>query len=446
MQNVPVLGVVAAGLLAAQAVLVLIRTSSCVRRSIPVFLAAFLLLLSMLPFLQSGSLHHDLVLVALLWTSGAFLIRVSSRAMWGTWTGSNIAFACTLLISRALGYGNSISYTALRSFGIVILAAVPLGILFTFWQKNRPLPSLLTFSVGCFWLGLAGIRVAGGIEFPRIPELLLAFCTGWLIFLDGYPERSAWNGSLPGLTPREGMLHSLHTRLLDTENALIDQEKAASAGFLALGAAHEFKNILSLVRLSATHGLGQPDPAMKDKCLRLIVEHTNTARDSAIDVLERLSLGDGEKACTLDAARDLTGSLRRAGAALRAEGIVVEIDLGAGVIFRARKSDVERILLNLLHNAAECYRRCPADETRIISISARSEDEYAVMEVADSAGGMDESIRSALFSPSLSGSGGTGYGLYLSRNLALSNQGSLDYRPVEGGSVFVLSLPAALSE
>ena len=39
--------------------------------------------------------------------------------------------------------------------------------------------------------------------------------------------------------------------------------------------------------------------------------------------------------------------------------------------------------------------------------------------------------------------GGRGLGLYLSRNLALSNHDSLDYRPVEGGSVFSLSLPTA---
>ena len=292
----------------------------------------------------------------------------------------------------------------------------------------------MTLSVSCPWVASA--------RFLPCPVFLLTLCIGWLVFQEGYPERSGWRESLPGLATREGIVHALHARLLETENALVGHERIAAAGFLAVGAAHEFKNILSLVRLTAAHGLGRAAPEEKDTCFRLIVEHTNAARDSALDVLGRLSTSGGGESEVLDA-QDLTRSIRRAGAGLRADGIVVEADLGTGVTFRARRSDVEQIVVNLIHNAAACCRRCPSEGTRSIQVSARREDELAVIEVRDSAGGVDEGIRHELFSPSPSAAGGSGLGLYLSRSLALSNQGSLDYRPIDGGSLFCLSLPAA---
>jgi len=449
MQNVvSVPAVVAVSLLAAQAALVLLRTPSCVRRSVPLLLAAFLIGLSIHLLLRRGTALHELILLTLLWTAGSFLIRACGRRLFGAFAGAAIALACTLLLARTLGYESTIPYMALRSFGSALLAAVPLGIPFRIWKSKRSLSALATLSAGAFWLGFAGARVAGVDAFltlgplAAVPELLLSLCTGWLVFQEGYPERAAWRGSLPGLTGRENLAHSLSGRLIAAENALAGQERITTAGFLAIGAAHEFKNILSLVRLAAHHGLTRKEPEKKDDCLRLIVEHTNTARSSAIEVLERISSNRGEEACTLDAARDLTALVRRAGAALRGEGIVVEADLGVEVAFRARRFDVEQIILNLLRNAAETYRRCPSEETRTISIRARTEDECAVIEVRDAAGGVDESVRHTLFAPPLSGAGRSGLGLYLSRSLALANGGSLDYHSLDGGSAFTLALPA----
>ena len=79
----------------------------------------------------------------------------------------------------------------------------------------------------------------------------------------------------------------------------------------------------------------------------------------------------------------------------------------------------------------------------MITIRARTEEEWAIIEVRDSAGGVEESVRHRLFTPDTSSNGSTGLGLYMARNLALANGGSLDFQPLEGGSAFRLSLPAA---
>jgi signal transduction histidine kinase len=449
MQNVVALAAtVAMCLMAAQAGLVLIRTPSCVRRSVPILLAAFLLAVSLHLALPRGSSLRELIGPALLWAAGAFLIQAARRGSLRAWTGAVLAFLCSLAIARALGRSDSIPYEALRAFGTVVLSAVPLGIALECWRHRHSAAALAAFISGMLWMACAGrdslgvLPLGGTAALSPLPVLLLSLCTGWLVFQEGYPERSGWHEGLVGLAPREGMVHALHARLLETESALVGHERLAAAGFLALGAAHEFKNILSLVRLTAAHGISRGDPGEKDACFRLIVEHTNTARDSAVDVLGRLSTSGAEEAGIVDA-RDLSGAIRRAGAGLRAEGIVIETDLGAGVMFRARRLDVEQIVVNLIHNAADGYRRCPCEGTRTIAVHVRREDELAVIEVRDSAGGIDDGIRPELFSPSRSGAGGSGLGLYLSRSLALSNQGSLDYQPIDGGSLFSLTLPAS---
>jgi signal transduction histidine kinase len=450
MQNVvPVSAIATVSLLVAQLALVLTRTRSCARPSVPLYLAVFLTLFSAQIVLPPGSALQDVVVPAMLWAAGAFLIRSSKRRLFGAWAGAAMALVGTLLLAHALGYESSVPCAAFRFFGIALLAAMPLGISFASWRRNGSPAALSTFIAGAICLCCAGVESIGGFSFPGTPlvadapALLLSACTGWLVFQEGYPLRTGWRGSLPGLTGKERVLDSLYARLLATENALAGQERIVASGFLALGAAHEFKNTLSLVRLAAHHGLSRIHAAEKDDCLRLIVEQTNTARDSAIDVLDRISSNRGEEACTLDAARDLTGFLRKAGASLRGEGIVIERVLGPGVAFRARRFDVEQIILNLIQNAAESYRRQSDEATRTITILARAEEESAIIEVRDSAGGVSESMRHRIFSPPpASGSGGSGLGLYLSRNLALANGGSLAYQALEGGSAFVLMLPA----
>jgi nitrogen-specific signal transduction histidine kinase len=70
----------------------------------------------------------------------------------------------------------------------------------------------------------------------------------------------------------------------------------------------------------------------------------------------------------------------------------------------------------------------------------------AVIEVKDRAGGVRADASHRLFTPSSARTSGTGIGLSLSRSLAFQNQGSLDYEPIEGGSIFRLAFPIADDE
>jgi signal transduction histidine kinase len=453
MQNVSsVAAVIAAGLLAAQALLVLNRARSCVRRQVPVLLAVFFALVSLHAFAAPGSPASELVLVGLLWSGGAFLLSASRRRGSRAWTGAAVAVVLTFLVGRALGHEGSAQYQWLRAFSCAMLGSIVLALVLASWREKRSAAAALTFLGGCLWMGAAAAAFFAGVAGlipPRLqgmPELIISLCSGWLIFEEGFPLRQSWRGSLPALCVHHGVEESVYARLFDAENALAAQERVMAAGFLALGAAHELKSTLSMVKLAAHHGLVKAEPGTKDLCLRQIVEHTKTARDSAIDVLDRLSADGGEQPRALNAARDLTGPIRRAAAALRAQGVVIDLDLGGAEEFTARRFDVEQILLNLIRNAAEVYRRRLSEDSQPISIKSRMDDDNVVLEVRDWAGGVEEEVRPQLFKPSASGTGSTGLGLYLSRSLALSNGGRLDYLPAEGGSVFRLCLPAVEAE
>lgn len=444
MQNVVSAAAVAvSSLFAAQALLVAVRARVCLRRSVLLLLAAFLLLAAIQPFLPPGSAAGEVDLAAAAWAAGSFLLRSLRRRGFAAWTSASIAAAFALLVARALGYEETLPFTLLKAFVIAALGVVPLILVWTMRKGSRSVTALITLASGGVWLAAGAAAAAWGMS-PlslQLAALPLCLCLGWTVFQEGYPERAAWGGILPSLKARQPQEPALYTRLLAAESALASREHAIAAGYLALGAAHEFKNTISLVKLAAHHGLARPDAETKDKCLCQIVEHTRAARDSAIDVLERIASNGGEAPALIDARRDLAGPLRRAGVALRGEGIVVELELEEGVTFRARRSDVEQVVLSLVHNAAESYLGSPCEETRTITIVGSVDDELAVIEVRDSAGGVRPDLRQKLFSPASSGSGSTGLGLYLARNLALANGGNVDYLPLEGGSSFRLTLP-----
>jgi signal transduction histidine kinase len=98
----------------------------------------------------------------------------------------------------------------------------------------------------------------------------------------------------------------------------------------------------------------------------------------------------------------------------------------------------ERILVNLLHNAAR-HGASP------ISLEVATAGDRLELAVTDGGRGPDAALRARLFSPFVSarGSGGTGVGLALSRGLAEAQGGTLRLDVGAARTRFVLALPLA---
>jgi signal transduction histidine kinase len=434
------LPLVTAGLFLLQALLVGARSRSCSRRLAPWSLAGFLFLLALFAFSSFPSeLMHDLLLFLTLWAAGVFLLQAVRPPGISAWTGVCAAFSLALLLAWVLGYAGSIPLTAYRVFCTIVLSSFLLGLLYRLWRGSRS--KLLTVTIVCSLLWAASgateliLRTQHLLKHGLQDWLLLAFslCTALLVFEEGYPLRDGWNGRLRGLSGADQFARELYARLQATEGALAQQDKLVACGVLALGAAHEFKNVLSLIKTTAQFGLEAADPAKKDGSLRLLMEHVDLGQGSAISLLERISTVGREESRSIDAAKDLAGFLRTLRAAFRAEGVVFQITLAEGIRFTARMTELEQMLLNLVRNSADAYRRMKAGK-RVIAMTASLEQDAVVFDVRDEAGGLSEDAAEGV-------SDGTGLGLYLTRSLALQNGGHLEYLPTNVGSIFRLVFP-----
>jgi two-component system OmpR family sensor kinase len=107
----------------------------------------------------------------------------------------------------------------------------------------------------------------------------------------------------------------------------------------------------------------------------------------------------------------------------------------------ADQQDVFRILFNLVHNAATIARRSGA--VRRIRLTIACTDTTAVITVADDGPGLPEAVRGRLFRRGTSGTGSSGYGLSIARELAARNGGVLELAEVRRGTTFVVELPRA---
>jgi signal transduction histidine kinase len=444
-----VLTIVTVTLLAAELAVVAVRLSSCAERREPAWILAllsFLVLRLAFPHALSAPMFLS---IASIWAAAGLLARIDSRPLASVWHLGSAAPVLVILAALAIGYGSSIPLRAFHAFSVLLLAGFSVPALARAWRRTRSVPLLAAVVCVLAWAAASVVRdilLAAGASVPDIPALLLfllAGSIGALVLLDGYP----WAGGLRGRAhegeAKGNLLNAAYARLLETENALVLQDRLIASGLLALGAAHEFKNSLSHIRAAAQVGLSAPDPGSKDESLRFVLEQARAGSGAAIAFLERLSREGREQERVVDAREDLEGLLRVSRASVRPDGILIRAALQAGVRFRARPSEIGQVLLNLVDNSVQSLRRREGEAERFVEITAASREGHAVIEVRDNGGGIAPEAAQRLFSLRSPTEEGTGIGLYLSRSLAERNGGFLDHIPLDGGSCFRLAFPLA---
>ena len=127
----------------------------------------------------------------------------------------------------------------------------------------------------------------------------------------------------------------------------------------------------------------------------------------------------------------------------------LEAEVPARFGLMADGDQLHRILVNLMRNARQAIEgdaaRAPEQRGRgVITVTARGEEGFCVVRIADDGPGIPQRLAERLFEPFVSGraSEGTGLGLTISRELAALHGG--DLRLVESGpagAVFELRLP-----
>lgn len=139
--------------------------------------------------------------------------------------------------------------------------------------------------------------------------------------------------------------------------------------------------------------------------------------------------------------RDLTlGVIGQLEERARARGVVFEPELD-GVAVHGLAHDLRRAVQNLLENAVKFS---PPGGT--VRVTLRGRGDEAVLAVTDEGPGVPPAREATLFGRFRGGGagGGTGLGLYLTRQIAAAHGGTVDYaRTARAQSVFTLTLPRA---
>jgi signal transduction histidine kinase len=121
----------------------------------------------------------------------------------------------------------------------------------------------------------------------------------------------------------------------------------------------------------------------------------------------------------------------------------LDVQVRADPVVRGNKIKLQQVLINLLKNAADAI----ADRADgRIELVLESEDQAALLSVADNGVGMTPEVQAHIFEPffTTKGSSGTGLGLDIVKRIVEGHDGSIECRSTPGaGTRFTVRLPLA---
>jgi signal transduction histidine kinase len=431
-------------LTAASAAVALVRLRHASARREAAWLALFLASLAARVATARGGPADAVVPAAVLLSSGNLLLAIHDRPGALAWSTTAGVFLVLALAATVVRPGGAAAAARLVAAAYGLLGLFPLGLAWLLWRKTGEPADLLLFLSGLAWAAAGASELALGKD-GRLADLLaapLVACIAFILVEEGYLTPLTSPGYADRLAVHRRLSRETGERLLDTLRALEAQDRLVAAGVLALGASHEYRNVLASLRASAGHGLASRDAGEKDRSLRMVLEHAGVGEESATALLERLGRDGREPPRRLPVRPLLERLARTVRPVARQAGVRLVVECGEDLAVRARPGEIAQVLLNLARNALDGFaRRGPAAGEPLVRIVARTEGRRALVEVLDNAGGVSRAQVPRLFRLGTSSRGGTGVGLYLARCLADRNGGCLAYRPVDGGSRFTLELP-----
>jgi two-component system sensor histidine kinase PilS (NtrC family) len=221
-------------------------------------------------------------------------------------------------------------------------------------------------------------------------------------------------------------------------NARVQQSKLASLGRLSASIAHEIRNPVGAMS-HAGQLLGESEALSSDDRRLTEIIRTHAERVShIIDNVLQLSRRESSQPERFELEPWLQDFAQEFSRTLELqEGELSVTQIEPGLEIRMDPSHLRQVLWNLCDNAVKY-----ASETGGILVELQTgrtdRTRQPYLEVLDQGHGVDDATADKIFEPFFTArSGGTGLGLYISRELCELNRSSLGYRAREsGGSIF----------
>ena len=234
-----------------------------------------------------------------------------------------------------------------------------------------------------------------------------------------------------------------------TQEALLAQERLASAGRLAATIAHEIHNPLDNVGgLLYLMRQGGTDDEM--------AEFLSTAQTELERVTEisRAMLGMHREA-TSPIAVDLRGVLRDVLLLMKRRifesGVVMDADLPPAIVIQGYPAELKQVFTNLLSNAVDAAGKDGEVMVEVSRLTPTGGDTHGHVQVLvrDNGPGIPADVLAQLFTPFVTTKGeqGTGLGLWVSRGIVAKHGGVLELEsstdPAGHGTVARVTLPVS---
>ncbi len=229
-------------------------------------------------------------------------------------------------------------------------------------------------------------------------------------------------------------------------------QRLASVGTLAAGMAHEVNNPLTFVAANLAFALDRLGPLRGDpraeEAARALEDAEEGTRRVARVVrdLKAVSRLDPEERRPIDVRTEVETALKLAQHELRHRASVVEA-LGDVPRVEAAEFQLGQVVLNLLVNAAHAVGDADPDG-QVVRVTTRTgPDGWAVVEVADSGGGIPDEVLPRIFEPFFTTKPlgeGTGLGLSVCHGIVTGLGGRVEVESAPGrGATFRVLLPPA---
>lgn len=289
-------------------------------------------------------------------------------------------------------------------------------------------------------------RVSEPLE--RLTEAVRAFGAGGTV------------GDIPGMPDNEigklteaftGMTRDLREREREKEQLaerLRHAEKMEAVGALSQGVAHDFKNILSTLKV-AVHLLEKGAP--HEESVQKYTGRMRMTLERGRELIERLLTFSRTRELRRGVV-DLRGLLEGLAPSLRTalgDQVRLQLESGGGpVAVWGDGAALEQLLMNLAYNARDAM-----PDGGVLSVSIRvlpgaaGAPDFARLSVGDTGVGMEAETQARAFEPYFTTKGpgaGTGLGLSIVRGIVDDHQGCIGVESAPGrGTTFHVDLPLA---
>jgi len=347
-----------------------------------------------------------------------------------------------------------VTVTYSRSLKLIVLSVPAVLAWVTYTRAHQHRRALQLLAIGCSALTVrqvVGVALGLRVGMPDLPfAAVVAAIIVEVVAIMLYGVMSLLTNTAEEVAVAERKSHTL----VQAEARLASSERMESLGRLAAGVAHDFNNVLQVIRLSAA----SVRPALTDPQDREALTAVDTATTHGAALVSQLLTfarqqpQDPKRFDALDRIRSLTPLLQRVAGAH--SNCRIEIASGMAVIVMD-PAQFEQIAINLVTNARDAIDAGGriSVELDVVTLSdgdaARAgvaSGDYARLVVADDGHGIPAEIRGQIFEPFFTTkqhAQGSGLGLAMVHGIVRRAGGNVTLETTPGaGTRFEVYVPA----